>query len=382
MLRSALLWIVLTACSSSHEQPDAAPPGGPIQLDDVTVVFPLSPQLLGASALLPEGIYDAAGHIAGSSGHPPPGGTGEALYKDLRVVAMRIDPCFASLAPDPHGNGCTNQLRLVFQEVKDGSGAFDSALHAFYELSREDLVALAQSIASLRAANSSGERLGALGPHPIMVAQGPDGAMAKGVRALIQKYASASNLVRITELSMSNGGFDWSFSGFDLAGMTLTPIAIPTLGASTTKQTFFRGFGQQLQGSFSPATTSSDNLVPLANVDTAQTLTADARAAAFAGLVHIENPTRASPNTIDCASCHLATPVTRLVAQPMFGLDDRSAPDAFAADGTFVLASELTATFPSATFNVHACSYVDGDLAINQRTVNESAAIVAYLNAL
>ena len=51
--------------------------------------------------------------------------------------------------------------------------------------------------------------------------------------------------------------------------------------------------------------------------------------------------------TIDCASCHLATPVSRLVAQPMFGLDDRMAPDAFAADGTFVLASELTATFPS-----------------------------------
>ncbi len=56
-------------------------------------------------------------------------------------------------------------------------------------------------------------------------------------------------------------------------------------------------------------------------------------------------------------------------------------PDAFTADGTFVTASELTATFSADQgFDVHAFSYFGTAPAINQRTVTEKAAIVRYLN--
>ncbi len=397
MHRLAYVLFVLAACT------DPGPPidGGAIQMNDATILFPLSgapSSYLAASAsgprgvLLPQALYDHVGHIAGSSGPQTPGGGGDAAYADLHVVAMRLDPCFASIAPDPHGAGCTAQLRLVFQEVTTVDGkttAHDSGLHAFYQLSRADLFTLAHRIASLRAANSTGERLGGLAPHAIVVEQGLDGAMASGLRSLVLEYAGASNLTRVTELSAFNANFSWTFSGFDVqdaTAATTTPMIIPTLPSSATSQTFFRGFVEGLQsvdGQFEPSTTSADGFVPLASEGTASSLTVAQRQAAFDGLTRVDSPAKNSPDTIDCASCHLATPVSQLIAQPMFSLVESDDSFAFHADGHWVLASEMSPTFdPSDTapFNIHAFSYVDQTPAINQRVVNETAAIVAYLN--
>ena len=72
------------------------------------------------------------------------------------------------------------------------------------------------------------------------------------------------------------------------------------------------------------------------------------QAPAFEALVHVDHPGRHSPDTIDCASCHFATPTSRLVAKVHFGLDERSAPGAFTAEGGGVTAAELTATFDEA----------------------------------
>jgi hypothetical protein len=400
MPRLAYLALALAACTESGQPVD----GGAIQMNDVSILMPLTgapSSYLAASShgsrgvLLPEKLYDQVGHIAGSGGIPTPGSGGDARYADLRVVAMRLDPCFASLAPDPHGAGCTAQLRLVFQEVRTVDGvttAHDSGLHAFYQLSRADLIALAARIASLRAGNSGGERLGGLAPHPIVVEQGMDGDMARGLSALVLEYAGASNLTRVTELSAFNADFSWSFRGFDVDDATApatTAMIIPTVAAGTTEQTFFRGFvnagaSAVINGQFSPPTTSDDDLVPLADENTAAGLTIEARQAAFDGLVRIDNPTKSSPDTIDCASCHLATPVSRLIAQPMFSLVESDDSFAFHADGRWVLPGEMAATFDggdTAPFNIHAFSYVETSPAINQRVVDESAAIVAYLNA-
>lgn len=389
MPRLACSLLVVAACGGgAPSQPDAFVDGGAIQMNDVSILFPLdgpASSYLAASdagargVLLPKALYDGVGHLAGSTGAPPPGGIADAVYTDLHVVALRIDPCFAT--------DCDNQLRLVFQEVKDspdGATTFDSGLHAFYRISRADVVTLAHAIGSLRAANSGGERLGGLAPHPILVAQGMNGAFADGLRALVLRYAGASNLVRVTEMSATQVGFSWRFSGFDVSDAnapSFTPMMIPTL-AGSEQQTFFRGFvAATIDGQFTPPTSSADDLTGLADETHAQGMTPDARAQAFAALVRIDHPAHHSPDTIDCGSCHLATPISKLVA-PRFGLDEAHAAGVFAADGVHVLPSELGATFdPSGPFNLHAFSYVDRSPAINQRTVNETAAIVAFLSA-
>ncbi len=415
-----LLLCASLGCGGSVSSPDAGPlnpDGGPnddggtiaAQMNDVSILFPIPTDggvtragLLAASAsgargtLLPSNLYDAVGHVIGNTFTPPiaPGSTGEAMYADLAVVAVRIDPCFASLAPDPHGTGCANQLRLIFQEMvlfNTGiDGPNDSALHVFYSLTRAELESLVRSVIALRQASSGSAQLGPLQPHPDMVKEGLNGAFATGLRALVLKYAGAQNLVRVTKMSANDGVFAWTFSGFDVTtpgAASITPMVIPTLLPDAgSSQTFLRNFGpnEGMQGRFEPETISPDDLAPLANADVANTLDAGTRQAAFDALVRVENPTRFTPNTIDCASCHLAMPTALYNAGPLFGISEAGNANAFTADARFVPAGATVPTLDvTGAFNLHAFSYAGAENPeISQRTVNETAAIVAYLNTL
>jgi hypothetical protein len=65
--------------------------------------------------------------------------------------------------------------------------------------------------------------------------------------------------------------------------------------------------------------------------------------------------------------------------------DDRTSPLAFQPDGQSVVAAAMTPTFTTTTtpaINIHAFSYVGQAATINQRVVNETAAVVEYLNQL
>ena len=380
---------LLVACTTYTPPVPPDVPTGPLQLNDVSILFPLSTTYLSASssgargALVPESLYDSFGGITGSTFGPDDDDVGHADYGDLHAVAMRIDPCFAALDPDPQGFGCTAQLRLVFQEVRrpDTSmppSAFDSGLHAFYQLSRADLLQLAHDIAAFRAASSTG-RLGALAIHPLFARDGESGEFASGVRGLILEYAGAQNLTRLARLS-SLGDRTWAFNSDDVGDRgQLTALPIPSLAGSAAQQFFLGGDGDVFTGGYEPSTTSSDDLTALAGLGEP---TAEAQTA-FAALVRIDNPRDHSATTIDCESCHTATPLSRYNAAPTYGLVEATAPGAFQADGTYVLASELTPTFDSGSdfpFQLHAFSYLDTTPEIDQRVVNESAAVVVYLN--
>ncbi len=392
MSRFALVLVIAAACTGTPRQP------GTLQMNDVSILFPLTgapSSYLGASAqgrggvLLPETLYDAVDKIGPSDR--------QAAYGDLHVVAMRLDPCFASLAPDPHGDGCANQLRLIFQEVTTVNGhasATDAALHVFYAISRDDLEQMSASIEALREGRAPGERLGGLAPHPIMVREGVDGPMASGVRDLILQYAGASEITRVTSFSTSDQPNFWNFFAFDvqdpIAGTvsfrsvpTIPPAFSPIFERGSTGDGSGPATSTDVEGHFTPVTSSPDGFAPLADEATAAAMTPADRKAAFDGLVRIDHPAKNSPETIDCASCHLTTPVATLIAEPIYGLVEREDPNAFHADGTFVLASEMTPTFlhGDRPFNLHAFSYVGADPAVNQRVVNETAAIVQYLDA-
>src|SRR3954468_13589110 len=117
------------------------------QPDDLSVLYPLatsqaafdrgylapaSPGLGGP--LLPADVYEQA---FGPPGTLQLGGTPAApALAGLRMVAFRLDPCFASLDATPDA-ACVNQLRIVFQTLRfDGTQAIaiaaDDAVHAFY----------------------------------------------------------------------------------------------------------------------------------------------------------------------------------------------------------------------------------------------------------
>lgn len=365
-----------------------------LQLNDVSVMFPLPATnqerdagLLDVKAVGPEGtllpsaIYDAVGHVSGRNNQAVIG-SGEALYKDLRVVALRIDPCFAALEVPADAGECENQLRLVVQEVVDGS-TFDSALHLFYSISRDEVLDLVSSIGGLRQSLKPGVNLGRLQPHPIMVEQGLSGSMSKGVRDAILAHAGEKNLIRVTRMTESNGVF-WDFRGFDIVAGKTVPMHIPTLPqGDDTQQVFARDFGEPPVPSATPPSGSEDDFMKLAAPVGAKALSPEEQTSLFAHLLRVENPSHHSPNTVDCTSCHIATPTTKLVVEPLLGLSGKDSADMFKPSGKLLQAADLIATFENQEplTNVHAFSYTERRAGISQRTVNESAAVVSYLAA-
>jgi hypothetical protein len=99
----------------------------------------------------------------------------------------------------------------------------------------------------------------------------------------------------------------------------------------------------------------------------------------------VENPTLNSPNTVDCASCHVAQLARILVGQQQFGIDPTGNPNAFVPDAQAVPAADAQQTTSIDLNNgldLHAFSYKNTEPMINQRVINETAALVAYLRSV
>jgi hypothetical protein len=375
----------------------------PVTMSDVSMMFPLgtpadfSTGHLRADAtgsrgtLLPKEVYQQI-PIAGS-GPAAVGANGTAPYENLRVVSIRLDPCFGDLHPTATTTTCKNQLRLVFQELAaDGSSvtAFDSGVHAFYSLTRDELLGAVAEIAQLREAAAIPGARGPLAPHPIMAAQGLGGAFSKAVQALVLRHAGETNLVRATGMTAANAGFNWEFFGFEFpsgAPGAPVPIAIAGLPTNTAREIFFRGFSPStVDGTFTPSPSGPDNFTALAKEGTVATLVAADKAKIAAALVHFTNPAFTTPDSVDCAQCHTADPLEVNIAAKKAGISTADHPDAFKPDERWVLEAEMATTdfsfgrMDAPAVIVHAFSYAEAIPTVSRRTVNETAAVVAFLN--
>ena len=379
----------------------------PVTMNDVSILFPLGTasdystgHLRAGStgkrgALFPASVFEKI-TIEGSAAGSGIGGPRTAPYANMRVVALRLDPCFAELHPTPSATTCRNQLRLVFQELQastTGVSAFDSGVHALYSITRGELLAILNEIVRLREADGGQGGKGPLAPHALMVTQGLTGSFSTAIQELILQYAGEQNLVRVTAMTSVNAGFQWSFFGFDIsdASPNAAPLAIATLPADGTEQSFFRGFQSNTDpiGSFVPKPTGPDDFTVLADVKSASMLPAADQAKLTRALARVENPSIFTPDTLDCARCHTASPLGQNVARDRLHLSVADDADAFQPDGKWVTAKEMSATDFSGSsptnldvplVDVHAFSYAIQRPSVSQRTVNETAAVVQFLN--
>ena len=397
-MRSLLLLqtIVLTACTTSHH----ATPGGDLQMNDLSVMLPLARSQaefdggLAASTparggvLFPESLYDQDPDVIATE------------YSTLRVVAFRLDPCFGPLDPASDPSQCDNQLRLVFQPIafdstSNVSLAEDSAVHVFYHLTRDELVAAVNELSAARADDAGDADLGPLAPHPVLAREGLTGPLAQRFVQIVTKYAGQANIVRFTSFQLAvldtNGGVGnpplvqqfWFLRGFDVTSGQPKPIAIASLPAGTNEVDLGVQTDPVLVTQFSPPTMSQDNLTLLADSNAAMQATPAQRQAAFDSALRIENPRHETPDTIDCASCHMAQPSRELVGHAL-GLMEAGNANRFAADPSIPAADLLPTTHligGDGGLNIHAFSYRGADPMINQRVINETAANLAYLNA-
>jgi hypothetical protein len=102
---------------------------------------------------------------------------------------------------------------------------------------------------------------------------------------------------------------------------------------------------------------------------------ADERAAAYAILAGIENPTIDTPESVDCASCHLANRLR--------GYLDLRHPPATAPESRYVGQADAARVVGGAETNndnLRAFGYFGVDPVVSQRTANETHAVLAALD--
>lgn len=370
--------LAAAGCTNTTERSsrDALP--GDLVLSNVSVLLPLpsldeADVMLGVDSagahgpLLPHAVFDALLPLS-------PAVQSEAELERVRVVAARLDPCAPSLTLGPSAD-CRHELRLVMQPLIDAGEhlrAEDAAIHAVYALPASALLSLL-----LRWRDAAGDTAlpdAPLGPHPLAVAEGAAGPFALAVGSAILEHAGAARLARVTFMRHT-GPASWTFGGVELHAGALTPLTIPSTGA--TEQRLTRAPGADplaLDATIEPALPpAGDNVALVLDSQAATALSPGESWLAYERLLRIENPDAHSPMSVDCASCH-AAPQARRWLESRFPF--ATAPSASRFASSFDLAT-LDAPFSLRAFGWHDTSPV-----VSARTANDSAAVAAYLNAL
>lgn len=372
------LFIFAVACGDTVEP---AHPTADLELNDVSYLFPLPPAgdldaLLRATSAGARGELLSAGRYA-SIPKLHVFQTPEETYARLRVVAARIDPCVGNETP------CRAQLRLSMQPIGvdsfDGEvKADDASLHLLYALTNADFNALLDELdTSKRELLGERDTKGPLAVHPIIKSEGLRGAYAEAIKTLLLRYAGDQNLERVTFMQLQNFNVnEWVFGGFDV-GADMERMMI--VDAGSEQQRFINVFlsdEEDFVASVDPNQLGSDDIRLLFNSNNARAAESERVDAAVSAALRIENPTVHDADSTSCVACHLSTP-TRLWAARKLGRGTGAHPDRFASGEDLTLTSE-TQTIPA---SLRAFGYLHKKVAISQRTVNESAAVVARLNS-
>lgn len=365
---------LFSACATPVQMPDGGPPDAPVMLprlglNDVSVLFPrpetldapgyLRPEDEGArGVLLPQDVFDT---VPGFPVVPRDG----IAYARMRVLSLRFDAC--------GGNGevCVPQIRLVMQPIATDGTPRDSALHLFYELTDEETPTLVRELRQLRLL--APEVLDSpLDVHASLLAQGVEGAYGTALRELVLRYAGEQNLVRMTFFLRAPPAQEvWFFGGFERRDGVMTVMDIVAVGRGN--QRVIRPIlADGYQFDVTPnAATPEDGRVLLTSA-AAEAADDEARRAAMASYVRLENPHIYVPDALPCAGCHVSGFITA-EAERRFGL--RSAD--FEGD-VFTSRFDLSVRGPSATTpsSLRAFGWFGDEPMIVPRTIHESAHVV------
>lgn len=234
------------------------------------------------------------------------------LYRNsLRVVAIRLDPCFVE---GPSVQACRRQIRLVWQPVlktATGISTRDAAVHTFYEFDEPTWQSLLQAWQSF----SSGNPRDALQVHPVLKAETLRGAFWKKLRATVLTYCGEKNLVRITAMTIRGNERIWTFEGFDLVQGQIRPISISRVNSSSQLASQNIDIANEFVGGVKPL----PDPLPLQDAGfftLVQNSAAAKRRLNEGDLKKIlekafdyENPKVHNTASLDCVSCHMAASV-------------------------------------------------------------------------
>jgi|GEM_PF-844414 len=371
--------------------PATGPYTGLVGTTDVSILYPLpehgtagmiAPSEIGNyGALLPEAMVDT---VTGGGPLDRTGNVPNLGYAELRLVGLRLDPCSARKA-----GACTSEVRAVFQALYEktagdegdpssGTAATDGALHVVYDVPESELVGMAKEILFLKGKNGD-LALHELAPHPILAAQGLEGAFAAGLRNIVLFHLGGARIGRITAFdhNFEPDSDGWNFTTYDRGeGDVLVSKQIPKIGTSVQVVS-----GSSLGDSHSIPSAevrfgevAPDSIVALVRSGRPEAGTPGAAALApvFEAALRIQNPNVHTAESIDCGNCHVAEGA-RLVGKTEYAFPETGA---FTHTRSLAYRRDLRAVT-----NLHAFSYLRRHVSIMQRTANESVLVAEWMEA-
>ncbi len=159
----------------------------------------------------------------------------EETNANLRVISVRIDPCF----PLPTPQSCQKQIRLVWQPLqKISTGEIitvDASLHSFYVLSDEEFDSLLVDLQAWKKKYKVNTSYLPLQVHPAWFSKRDRSPSFIPFTEIIKKYVGMENLSRVTAMVLRGGGRMWAFAGFEYREGKLELIPVPRLGGKLSQ---------------------------------------------------------------------------------------------------------------------------------------------------
>ena len=314
-------------------------------------------------------------------------------FQVLRAVAMRVDPCFQFKA-DPTVK-CASVLRIVWQPLNLKTlTTYDAAVHTFYKLTDLEFKALKTKLQDLKKKNLT---LGIttearpLNIHPAFENSSRRNTFNSDLQKIILSTVGEKKLVRFTVMKQMTRDLWWQFLGREKVGPIWKDMQIPRLREGDTTIDFFNDeFTMPLgmRGSYTPSDRkfTSDDLTELIRGPDIKNDEYDIKAlkSGLKAINRIENPRIHAPATMDCMHCHITEP-TRVWAEhvaPKLVKQFQTTEGLYVQ--TFGRKHNLSNPTVSKKNNksLRAFGYFGSTPSINQRTINESAAVAEDLNKI
>jgi hypothetical protein len=375
---------------------------GQWELNDVSVLMPLPTEkdsrnfLLSAEStgrngvLFPETHENSIKDLIISFERPEP----DNIYQSIRVVGMRIDPCF-KYTTIPFEK-CHPQIRLVWQPTAGLNTkkvtTSDGAIHTFYDLTKEEFSGLTKDLMQLKIKNQKYGiyTTGApLNIHPAFNRQERRHSFNEELKTIILNYAGEKSLTRFTFMRLLTKDLWWSFGGRDKDRNGIWhDTVIPKLSKGDITQDFFNEESHNptgMRGTVLPdVIEKSDDLSEIVN---GYSLKNDANGVeklkkSFQKINRIENPNIHSPASLDCVHCHI-TDATKLWVEkekPEMYKKVQTGLDVYTQD--FISRHNLRNVTNKKAHNksLRAFGHFESSPSVNQRVINESASVADFLN--
>lgn len=354
--------------------------------NDISILMPL-PTLLTENQFLKPETVATGGELLPAwlyAKMPPIAMEDPAVtFKKLRVVGIRVDPCFV---PAPPRTGCQAQIRMIWQpahkETETTFRMLDAAVHTFYDLTAEEMTALITDLEKLKDKYQLSGEDEPLSVNPTLRRLGVDSAYARDLFAILLARAGAARMSQATFMQLLDAEDSWAFGGFMVSGSKAEDLTIPRipgfLQTFTNKPLIFNATYYS-KGGMTPA--------PAPGRDTFTFLIQESRdigkeqeaevITAVKGIYRLEDPRRHNAQTADCVSCHAAMPARRWANRqfPWLTLDLVAGVNAYKS--RYNLSN--TSTYPDNTRMLRAFGYGNVEPAISQRVVNETASVLERL---